>query len=149
MIKKILKIIFYIFLLLIILVNVLSSKNRSLFGFRTFTIASGSMNPYLEVNDLILIKSSNNYKINDIITFKLNDDYITHRIIDIKDDYYVTKGDANNTEDAPVRERMIVGKLIYKFRLFGFVNYLFQKPIAWILLFIVGFLITFLLPDKN
>lgn len=149
MIKKILTAVFCMFLLLIIAVNILSSANYSLFGFRTFSIASGSMIPYLEINDLILIKSTDNIKVNDVITYKFNNDYITHRILEINDDYIVVKGDANNTEDAPIKKEQIVGKLIYKFRFLGFINYLFQKPISWILFFVVGLLITYLIPDKK
>ena len=107
------------------------------------------MEPYLKINDLIIIKNSDNYKLNDIITFKNNNEYVTHRIIYITDDEIITKGDANNTEDKPITKDKIVGKLIYKFHVIGYINYLLSKPFTWILLFIIGLLITYLIPDKN
>ena len=43
----------------------------------------------------------------------INDgDFITHRIISDGDDYVITKGDANNSEDVNVKKNNIVGKVI-------------------------------------
>lgn len=147
--KKILFIILFIILLMVLILNILSFSNLSFFNMRIYRIGSGSMEPYLKINSLIIIKKSDNYKINDIVTYQNGDEYITHRIISIDDDEIITKGDTNNKEDNPITKDKIVGKLIYKFHIFGFNSYLLLKPFTWIFIFIVGLIITYLIPDKE
>ena len=138
-----------ILLLSILLVNTLSMFNISVFGIHWFKVGSGSMEPTLKVNDIILIKKENEYFINDIITFKDNDEIITHRIIDINDKEITTKGDANNKEDKPITKDMIIGKIIFKFHIFGFIGYLLSKPLSWILIFVTGLGFTIMIPEKK
>ena len=135
--------------ILLVIINILSYFNISFFDFRIFKIASGSMEPYLKVNDIIIIKKSNNYKVNDVVTYKLDKEYITHRIVEIDDEKIITKGDFNNTEDKPIKKSDVIGKLFYKFIYFGFICYLFSKPKTLIIAFIIGIVITILIPDKK
>ena len=134
---------------LLVIVNVCSFFNIPFFGFKTYKVVTGSMEPYLHVNDIVIIKKTNNYKINDVITYKKNKEYITHRIVSIDGNKIVTKGDANNTLDDPIKVSNVVGKVIYRFKFFGFFCYLFSKPKTLILTFVIGFLITILIPDKK
>ena len=69
------------------------------FGYSMFEIATGSMEPTLNVYDFILVKNDKNLNVNDIITYKEDNSFITHRIISIDGDNLITKGDANNSED--------------------------------------------------
>ena len=147
--KKIIYSIIFVILLMALSLNILSICETSFFGFRVYKVGSGSMEPYLKINDTIIIKASDKYQINDIITYQNDNEYVTHRIISMTDNEIVTKGDANNTEDNPITKDQIVGKLIYKFHVIGFISYLLSKPFTWILLFIIGLAIVYLLPDKN
>ena len=107
------------------------------------------MVPYLKINDVIIIKNNDDYKINDIITYQNDNEYVTHRIISINDNEIITKGDANNTQDEPITKDQIVGKLIYKIHTLGFISYSLSKPMTWILLFVIGVIVTCLIPDKK
>ena len=147
--KKIIYIVVLIILYMAILLNVLSLSGISLLGFRIYKVGSGSMRPYLNVNDTIIIKKCDDYKLNDIVTYQNNEEYVTHRIVSINNSEIITKGDANNTQDDPITKDKIVGKLIYKFHIFGFLSFLLSKPFTWILLFIVGFLVTYFIPNKK
>jgi signal peptidase len=149
MMKKIIYIVVLIILFMAILLNVLSLSGISLLGFRIYKVGSGSMRPYLNVNDTIIIKKCDDYKLNDIVTYQNNEEYVTHRIVSINNSEIITKGDANNTQDDPITKDKIVGKLIYKFHIFGFLSFLLSKPFTWILLFIVGFLVTYFIPNKK
>ena len=92
---------------LIITVKILQNpdKTPSIFGIKTFCIISGSMEPTLQINDIIIIKevSKNEISEEDIITFKANEETITHRVKKIEkygdEIIYITQGDANNIED--------------------------------------------------
>lgn len=135
--------------IILIVINVFSFLNISFFCFKTYKVATGSMEPYLHVNDIVIIMKSNNYKVNDVITYKKNKEYITHRIVSINDDEIITKGDSNNTLDDPIKISNIVGKVVYRFQFFGFFCYLFSKPKTLIFVFIIGFIVTILIPDKK
>lgn len=149
MIKKIFLGFIYTFIIIILLINIFSILNLSFFGFRVYKVGSGSMEPYLNVNDLILIKASKNYNLNDVVTYKNNNEYITHRIIFLDDNECITKGDANNTSDKAIPKDKIIGKLVYRFKFFKFINYLFSQPISWIILLVFGFMLIFFLPCKE
>ena len=147
--KKIAYIVLLICSFLLITVNLLSYFNISFFGFRIFKVASGSMEPYLNINDVILIKKANNYEKGDVITYLSDDEYITHRIVTIDFDEIVTKGDANNTLDEPIKVESVKGKVIYKFRYLGFLNYLFSKPMTLIMVLIMGITLLAIIPNKK
>ena len=98
-------------LVLWLCIQVISGRNASIFGFRAYTIVTGSMEPTIAVGQTVLVKNvdPSTLKVGDIITFTSRDAQIfghanTHRIVDItKDsdgkDCFVTKGDANPSED--------------------------------------------------
>lgn len=89
----------------------------NLFGFGMLKVVTGSMAPTIQVGETIVIKKSFNYEVGDIITYKSFDgNIITHRIIDIDNDLYYTKGDFNNVEDKePIKLGQIYGKVICHF----------------------------------
>ena len=96
-------------------------ETPSMFGIKIFCIISGSMEPNISVNDLVLIKEvpQEEIGVKDIICFDNRGERITHRIVDMYEEngkiYYITQGDANNTEDSrPVEYENIEGKYIGK-----------------------------------
>ncbi len=96
---------------------ILKSRAPSIFGYSYFIVETGSMNG-LDMNegDLIFVKPADRYITGDIITFFQTESTkipTTHRIVKIEDGGFVTKGDANNTEDTViVSQEMIVGKVV-------------------------------------
>ena len=136
-------------MILVLTVNVLSIFEIPLFGIRVYKVASGSMEPYLKVDDLVFIKKSDDYYIDDIVTYKKEGNYITHRVTYIDDEYVITRGDTNNIEDEPISRDDVVGKVIFRVRLFGLTNYIISKQFSWVVLFIIGFVVICLVPEKK
>lgn len=87
------------------------NKNVTL-RYTFYEIATGSMEPTLNVKDFIIVKESDKYSVGDIITYKEDNSYITHRIIKINGDTLVTKGDANNSEDKIISKSEVIGKVV-------------------------------------
>lgn len=83
------------------------------FGYTVFQVVTGSMDPVIKIDDIVIVKLTNDVKEDDIITYKSDDNFITHRIIKKNDDEIITKGDANNTEDSPILQDDVVGKVVY------------------------------------
>ncbi len=88
-------------------------------GSRLAVVMSGSMEPALNVGDVVLLTPAKNLKVGDVVAYSGHNTIIIHRIISIKTDkqnnvIYVTKGDANNDPDPyDVRNVTILGKLTY------------------------------------
>lgn len=145
--KKVIYYVVTVFVSLVIIINIFSLLNISLFGFRVFKVASGSMKPYLNIGDIIIIKKSDVYKIKDVITYKEgNKSFVTHRVVAINEDGIITKGDTNNTNDAPVKDEEILGKVVCRFR---YLPMMLSKPLTWCLFFVVGSIFVFALPEKG
>ena len=121
--KYILRIVYYIlffvlasvlFLLIynFICLKILKKDYTNVFGYTMFEIASGSMSPTLETNDLVIVKLGDKINVDDIITYKKDNAYITHRVVMLKGDSYICRGDANNTNDEPVKKDIVLGKVV-------------------------------------
>ena len=136
--------------LIILLLNIFSALRLSLFGYRLFQVQTGSMEPKIKINDLIIIKEKRNYKKNDIVTYKdENNNYVTHRIVKITKKEVIAKGDANNTEDKPISKNKIIGKVVFKFRFINIVNKILRNYIVLTAIFIMSILVILFLPNKK
>lgn len=84
------------------------------------TVLSGSMEPVFKRGDLVLMQKVNtDPKVGDIIMFSvatkkfLESTQITHRVLRIENDYFITKGDANPGEDPwMIKKSNIMGKAV-------------------------------------
>jgi len=94
---------------------ILKKKYVNIGGYTFFVVSSGSMSGSIDVNDVVIVKITKDYEVNDIVTYTHKNYFITHRIISIKDDLIITKGDINNTEDDPITEKDIIGKVVFTF----------------------------------
>ena len=100
-------------------VKIFSHKYVNLFSYTFFQIASNSMAPAITTNDLIVVHLNDDIKENDIVTFEDGDSFVTHRVISVTDQGYITKGDANNSEDQAILKEQVVGKVVQILPNFG------------------------------
>lgn len=135
-------------------------KNKSIFGYRSYVIASNSMYPVLEYGDVILVREVDydDIEINDIITYKgisgeLEGKIITHEVIDIFNEDNVrilkTKGRANTGVDPYVYEDQIYGKFVYRFILISFISKIVRDELGFVLFIFIPFGILFVLEFIN
>lgn len=120
----------------------------SVFGFRTFSIITSSMEPKLKIGDVILVKEvkSSSLKVGNVITFKgmsgdLAGKIVTHEIVGITKEsgrkIFYTKGIKNISNDPAVYEEQILGKYIYKFKIFSLIEKIMSTKIGFILIIII------------
>ena len=107
------------------------NTQKSYFGYRLYTVKTPSMTPQSDgpsggfrAGDTILVNLCDPKTVQpgDIITFTPGDDpnvYLTHRVIKtldhLNDDrglFFVTKGDANPSDDPPIAAKAMVGKVV-------------------------------------
>lgn len=137
-ISAILEIVVTTLLLVLILLSAIQrfSEKGSFFGYRLFTVASGSMIPMYNIGDTLLVKDVpiDDIKIGDAVTYKADSSTgekvnVTHEVIDVEIDpstgkySFHTKGIANNVEDPIVGEEQVVGKVIYCFVILSLIGY--------------------------
>lgn len=146
-------IIYDMFLIIQTIIKPESTPN--VFGFKTFTVVSGSMKPTINKNDVIIVKSveKKDIQTNDIITFNIDGEIITHRVIDYKvindEIIYTTKGDSNEVTDIhEVNFRNIEGKYINKIPGVGKLFSLLKNKYIFSLIFIL-LIICYILQKKT
>ncbi len=106
---------FFLTILLLIAIGfiILNAK-----GYRILNVETGSMEPNLPVNSLIFVKPTPPEEIQagDIITYTMNENGVlaTHRVKFIRKSsrQFVTRGDANNTDDPAISWDNVVGKVV-------------------------------------
>src|SRR5574344_1812785 len=88
-------------------IDMLNSHNSYpvYFGYTVFQVASGSMEPTLYIDDVIIVNTKDkDVKVDDIIAYQSGDSIITHRVVFIDGDTITVKGDNNNTIDTPINQ---------------------------------------------
>ena len=114
----------------------------AVFGWSWAVVISGSMEPNIGINDLIIVHNEPEYVVGDVITYKSNNYVVTHRIIAEIDDKFITKGDANNTEDStPVSGASIVGKVKFVIPKVGLIIEYLRTPLGMTCVALCGFLL--------
>ena len=159
--KLLSNILFTVFMIVIVFLIFITAQSRltgmepSLFGNRLYVVDSGSMEPALKINSLIIVNEKSPDQINtgDILTYYGADSVtrVTHRVIEIgtNNDYFITQGDANNVEDAmPVERESVIGIVTVTIPLVGYAfRFLSSTPgIVFLLsLGIIGFIAPLIL----
>ena len=93
--------------------NVQKKEYIDIFGYSLFSTETGSMSPTMEKGDIVIIKIGKQVHEGDIITYKKDNAFITHRIIKIEENSIIAKGDSNNTQDEPIQENSVIGKVVF------------------------------------
>jgi len=98
------------------------------------TVSSYSMDPTLHIGDMIVVVGSNLYREGDIIVFERGSNLIVHRLVRITDTgKYVTKGDANPTEDLrPIERNKVKGKVLLIVPYLGILSLIYSRS-PWLL----------------
>lgn len=142
-IKNILKILYTtVFVLFMIVAGFIALTSLKLIdGYNFYVVMSGSMEPAVKTGSIVGVKEEDEYKLDDIITVKMENDpsqTYTHRIIEVKDDSYRTKGDANDTADGdPAFKENVIGKVFANIPYIGYVVNFAKQPTGFILMVIL------------
>ncbi len=118
------------------------------FGWGASVVLSGSMEPTLSVNDLVILRATGDYKVGDVVVYQSGASRVIHRIIRIDGESVVTQGDANNTADEPILMKDIKGEMMGKVPFVGAVIRFLQTPIG-IILVVVGLILLINLSWKR
>lgn len=117
---------------------IVRDETAGILGYNYKTVLTGSMEPAIPVGSIVITKEQSSYEMEDIISFQEEGAIITHRIISIDRERYITKGDANNVADTEeVQQKQILGKIILTIPLLGYLVMWLMSPFGIISLFII------------
>ena len=116
--------------------------------YQAYVIISQSMEPTIHVQDAIVTKRMDDYKIGDVCTYiSKNPRYfgimITHRIVGTDIDVngekvYKFKGDNNySADDLEVSQNQIYGKVVMKIPKIGYIQYFLSSAYGWIIAIVI------------
>ena len=119
-------------------------KNQlpKLLGMAQIIVVSGSMEPAIQVGDMLVIREQDRYQHGDIITYRSGQNLITHRVISVDETGLVTQGDANNVADAPITLSQVEGKMFLRIPGLGRAILLLKTPAGILVTLVSGFVLV-------
>ena len=103
-------------------------------GYKELTVLSGSMEPTIPVGSLVCVDTKTDVselENGDVITYRIgNGTFVTHRLLrrDEENRQLITRGDANEMEDAPVEYAQLYGRVKFHIPFMGFVSTGIRTP---------------------
>lgn len=141
--KKILKVLYTVIFILFILIAffITLTSLKIIEGYNFYAVMSGSMEPSIPAGSIVGVKEKETYVKGDVITVMVdnnpNNTY-THRIVEVEEDTYITKGDANESNDAdPAFKDSVVGSAFAYVPLVGYIVNFAKQPTGFILMVVV------------
>ena len=116
------------YLITIIIISLLSYTLITIPFNSTIIVISNSMQPTLNIGDLVVIKNQTNYTTNDIIVFTYENKTYIHRIILTINNTYRTKGDnALNIDRWILNNKNIQGIVTHTYPKIGILSMWFYR----------------------
>jgi signal peptidase len=153
--KKLAETIILIAIAIIAIVFLVFYRPVSLWGDTRYEpVYTGSMEPAIPVGSVVVIKpvDPETLKTGDVICFKLSEPTttVTHRLFNITNEGFITKGDANEDPDQwTVKKENVIGKVILTIPFIGYIGYFVRTPIGFILLIILPASLIIILEIRN
>lgn len=154
LITSIVKYAFVIFMVVcfgIVINQRIHDEDPTLFNHTIYIVLTDSMTGTYEVDDIILVRHTDpeNIKNGDAITYHAVEGAakgmtITHRVVQeptLVDGKYVfqTRGDKSvATDDPPISEEHVVGKVVTKLYVFSFIYKMFKSVYGFIFIFVIA-----------
>ena len=132
-------------------IKIIKNDYANLFGYTFFEVATASMYPTIEIGDVVIVKITKEIEQNDIIVYTDGESIITHRLIEKNDSELIAKGDANNSEDRPIQEDMVLGKVIKIIPKLGIWRKIFtsREIVGLIIVLLILFWVTFVYKSEE
>ena len=89
----------------------------TVFGVGVAVVVSGSMEPEIMIDDLVVYCRQSSYEVGEVVTYEGRTVPVSHRIIGERVDeegnlWYTTKGDFNDNDDGEIAAERVVGEVV-------------------------------------
>lgn len=123
----------------------------SILGYNFYYVLTESMEPEINAGEMIIGQKTEpaDLKIGDVITYKgevgaVKDKIITHKIVEINDDIFITKGIANEIADPPINSSQIMSKYVGTVPVVGEIFSIINTKYGFIFLIVTPLLLLIL-----
>ncbi len=122
-------------------------------GIQPYIVLSGSMEPVIHTGSMVYVREADPAELaeGDIITFRMVGGVTaTHRIIEVTEEGFVTKGDANDFADNNVvAPESVIGRYVFSVPYLGFgVSFVQQPPGTYVAIAVAAtFALLLVIPD--
>lgn len=151
---------------LFVLVLRFLGESPSVFGYCFYYVLTESMEPEIHAGDMILGKrvDTDELSVGDVVTYlgdtgSMKDKIITHKIVEIEDDIFTTKGVANDIPDPPIYGSQILSKYVLTIpvagKLFSVINskvgfvFLIATPLVLLIVNEISIIVKAFKEDKE
>jgi len=120
-------------------------EQPSLLGYTVLPVSSSSMVPAFSQGDAIIVRKKEAYVLGDVLAFYNPEgtEIITHRIVGQNSGGFITRGDANATEDTTLlTAEKIIGEVWVSFPMGGVLLEFLEFPAATPILLVFGILLV-------
>jgi signal peptidase len=106
---------------------------------RLYVVRSSSMMPSIRAGDAILVRGPDgSSRVGEVVLFEMQGQLITHRVVEVRSEGLVTKGDANVEPDPwLVDEDEVRGRVILRLPYAGWLLAFLRQPGGWLLLVVL------------
>jgi signal peptidase len=116
-------------------------------AFEVLVVRSGSMEPAVSTGGIVVVdRGAQRPSVGSIASFRdLDGTVVTHRVVGMDGTRYITRGDANRTNDVTIRTPTAVyGSVVFALPLLGYLIHLLGQPAPFLILLLGtgGFLIV-------
>ncbi len=122
--------------------NLLRNELPMPFCYGTAIVLSGSMEPRLSVDDLVIIRQTDSVAVDDIIVFQQDGSLVIHRVIAVDGDTVLTQGDANTVPDEPITMEDVKGIMVLSVPRVGAAVRFFRHPVTLTLTVTAALILT-------
>ncbi len=100
------------------------------FGVGVGVVMTGSMEPQISVDDVIVVVSADSYELGQAVVYQNGQMLVVHELIGKDGDMVTTKGVANNAPDEPMKAEYIKGRVLFTIPKLGVVVKVLKTPAA-------------------
>lgn len=144
LVKSVARITIIIFVSLVVGFNLYNWNAKSLMGnalpmpmgYGAAVTLTGSMEPTIMADDLIIVAAQDGYEVDDIVVYQSGSILVVHRIIEMDGQTVTTQGDANQAADEAIDVSVIKGKVIAIVPALGSLARVLKTPTATIVLLV-------------
>jgi signal peptidase len=108
------------------------------FGYGVTVVLSGSMEPELSVDDLVVIREESSYALGDVVVYQDGTTLVVHRIVSVDGSVVTTQGDANDVPDEPISLSDVKGRKVLAVPHLGAVVRLLKSPVGFTTVLVVA-----------
>ena len=118
-------------------------------GVGVAVVLSGSMEPELSVDDVIVVVAARDYEAGDVVVFQNGNSLTVHEIIAKEGDVVTTKGTANNTADDPINIEHIKGRVLFSVDGLGKMVYVIRSPLVTLGIIVIAVILLVMSYQKE